>query len=48
MRRRSWHFGKIAAIGIFSILAAQNDRETGKNCKCAAIKLVFRRNPDVV
>jgi hypothetical protein len=48
MRRCSWHFDKIAAIGVLAIFAVSNDRETGKNCKCAAIKLVFRRNPDVV
>jgi hypothetical protein len=27
---------------------ATNDRETGKNYKCAAIMIVFRRNPGVV
>jgi hypothetical protein len=32
----------------FAILAGSNHRETGKNCKCAAIMIVFRRNPGVV
>jgi hypothetical protein len=28
--------------------AASNERETGKNCQCAAILMVFRQNSDVV
>jgi hypothetical protein len=31
-----------------SPFAASNERETGKNCPCAPILIVFRRNSDVV
>jgi len=41
-------FDKIGTISVLPSFAVQNDVETGKNCKCAAILIVFRRNPGVV
>jgi hypothetical protein len=41
-------FDKIENIGIFRSSPRQMDRETGKMRKCAAIMIVFGRNPDVV
>jgi hypothetical protein len=41
-------FIKVGTSAIFTIFAAPNDRETGKKGKCAAIMIVFRRNPGVV
>jgi hypothetical protein len=41
-------FAKIGTISVLPSFAVKNDVETGKNCKCAAILIVFRRNPGVV
>jgi len=43
----SWFCGT-ATDRLFRADGAINDRETGKNCKCAAIMIVFRQNPGVV
>jgi hypothetical protein len=45
---RDSDFGKIGTISVLPSFAVQNDVETGKNCKCAAILIVFRRNSGVV
>jgi hypothetical protein len=41
-------FSKIGTISVLPSFAVQNAVETGKNCKCAAILIVFCRNPGVV
>jgi hypothetical protein len=39
---------ELRPIAFLRACIATNDRETGKNCKCAAIMIVFRQNPGVV
>jgi hypothetical protein len=47
MLRVSWFRGT-TADRLSRACTAINGRETGKSCKCAAIMIVFRQNPDVV
>jgi len=48
LRGRDSDFGKIGTISVLPSFAVQNAGETGKNCKCAAILIVFRRIRGVV